>query len=138
MFDEIIDKNKEIILKTLSDLIKFPSVSIENDNSEYPFGKECSDILNYILNLAQNMGFKTKNVDEYCGYIEFGEGEELVGIVGHLDVVPALKDDGWTTPPFEPTIRDGRLYGRGSIDDKGPVVASLYAMKVKSRIKKRP
>ena len=129
MFDEIIDKNKEIILKTLSDLIKFPSVSIENDNSEYPFGKECSDILNYILNLAQNMGFKTKNVDEYCGYIEFGEGEELVGIVGHLDVVPALKDDGWTTPPFEPTIRDGRLYGRGSIDDKGPVVASLYAMK---------
>ena len=129
MFDELIDKNKELILKTLCDLIKFPSISIENTSLEYPFGKGCSDSLNYILNLAKNMGFKTKNIDGYCGYIEFGEGKELVGIVGHLDVVPALKDDGWTTPPFEPTIRNGKLYGRGAIDDKGPVVASLYAMK---------
>ena len=129
MFDKIIDNNKDEMLKTLSDLIKFPSISIENSSSEYPFGKACSDALNYTLNLAQHMGFKTKNIDDYCGYIEFGEGNDLVGIVGHLDVVPALNEDGWTTPPFEPSIRDGKLYGRGSIDDKGPVVASLYAMK---------
>lgn len=129
MFDKIIDNNKDEMLKTLSDLIKFPSISIENSSSEYPFGKACSDALNYTLNLARHMGFKTKNIDDYCGYIEFGEGNDLVGIVGHLDVVPALNEDGWTTPPFEPSIRDGKLYGRGSIDDKGPVVASLYAMK---------
>ena len=129
MFDEIIDKNKDEMINTLSNLIRFPSVSIESQSAEYPFGKACSDVLDYTLNLAKKMGFKTKNVDGYCGYIEFGEGNDLVGIVGHLDVVPALIEDGWTNPPFEPTVRNGKLYGRGSIDDKGPVVASLYAMK---------
>ena len=75
------------------------------------------------------MGFKTKNIDGYCGYIEFGEGKELVGIIGHLDVVPANIEDGWTTPPFVPSIRNNKLFGRGSIDDKGPIVSALYAMK---------
>lgn len=129
MFDELIDKNKENILNTLSELIKFNSVSIENDSNENPFGKTCTDVLNYTLGIAKSMGFKTKNIDNYCGYIEFGEGNELVGIIGHLDIVPAQIEDGWTTPPFVPSIRDGKIFGRGSIDDKGPVVASLYAMK---------
>lgn len=129
MFDEKIDEYKNEILNTLSDLIRYPSVSEESDNPEVPFGKNCNEVLEAFLNKAESLGFRTKNVDNYCGYIEFGEGSELVGIVGHLDVVPALEEDGWTTPPFEPSIRDGKLYGRGSIDDKGPVVASLYAMK---------
>lgn len=129
MFDKFIETNKENIINALCNLIKFNSVSIENNNDENPFGKNCTDALNYTLNLANSMGFKTKNIDNYCGYIEFGEGEELVGIIGHLDVVPANTTDGWTTPPFEPCIRDGKIFGRGSIDDKGPVIASLYAMK---------
>ncbi len=129
MFDEIIEKSKNEIINSLSELIKFPSVSDESGTSEYPFGEECNNALNYILDLGKSMGFRTKNIDGYCGYIEFGEGEELVGIIGHLDVVPANIQDGWTTPPFSPTIRDGKLFGRGSIDDKGPVIASLYAMK---------
>ena len=61
------------------------------------------------------------------GYIEFGEGDEIVGIIGHLDVVP--EGDNWTYPPFSATISDNKIYGRGAIDDKGPVMASLYAMK---------
>lgn len=129
MFDEIIENSKNEIIDSLSELIKFPSVSDESMSSAFPFGEECNNALNYILNLGNSMGFKTKNVDGYCGYIEFGEGEEMVGIIGHLDVVPANLEDGWTTPPFSPTIRDGKLFGRGSIDDKGPVIASLYAMK---------
>ena len=129
MFDEIIDNNQNNIIDTLSELIKFPSVSNETNNPEFPFDKNCSSVLEFILDKANKMGFRTKNVDGYCGYIEFGEGEELVGIIGHLDVVPALEEDGWTTPPFTPSIREGKLYGRGSIDDKGPVIASLYAMK---------
>lgn len=129
MFDKLIENSSENIINTLSELIKFDSVSIESDNNENPFGKTCSDVLNYTLKIADSMGFRTKNIDNYCGYIEFGEGEELVGIIGHLDVVPANSSDGWTTSPFEPSIRDGKLFGRGSIDDKGPVVASLYAMK---------
>lgn len=130
MFDKKIDNEKNNMLETLSELIKFPSVSLENDSTPHPFGIECTNALNYILNLAKEMGFKTKNLNNYCGYIEFGSGNELVGIIGHLDVVPALEEDGWSTPPFSPTIRDGKLFGRGSIDDKGPVVAALYAMKV--------
>lgn len=129
MFDEMINKYKSEIINTLSDLIQIPSVSTETNNELYPFGKDCAKALNYILALGHSMGFKTKNIDGYCGYIEFGEGSELVGIIGHLDVVPALEEDGWTAPPFTPSIRNGKLYGRGSIDDKGPVVAALYAMK---------
>ena len=92
-------------------------------------GEECKKALDYTLNLAKKLGFRTKNLDGYCGYIEFGEGKEMVGMLGHLDVVPAEIEDGWTTNPFEATIRENKLYGRGSIDDKGPVIASLYAMK---------
>ena len=129
MINKFLEDNKENILNTICELIKIPSISIETEsNPEKPFGEECDRALQYTLNLAKSMGFRTKNIDGYCGYVEFGEGEEILGIIGHLDVVPA--GDGWTKcAPFEPTIIDGKLYGRGAIDDKGPVVASLYAMK---------
>ena len=129
MFDEFIKRDKQNIIDTVCELIKFKSVSNETNDIAKPFGEECNNVLNYTLNLAESFGFRTKNLDNYCGYIEFGDGSEMVGIIGHLDVVPASETDGWTTPPFEPTIRDNRIYGRGAIDDKGPVVASLYAMK---------
>ena len=129
MFDNFIENSKNDILKSLSELISFPSVSVETGNSIAPFGKGCKDALHYTLSLAESMGFKTKNLDEYCGYIEFGEGKELVGIIGHLDVVPATIEDGWRDAPFQATIRNNKIYGRGAIDDKGPVIASLYAMK---------
>lgn len=127
MLDEYIENLKNDIIATTCDLINIPSVSIENPNPDMPFGKDCKNALYYALNLGKKLGFRTKNVDNYCGYIEFGEGEKLVGLIGHLDVVPS--GDGWETPPFEASIRDGKIYGRGSIDDKGPVVTSLYAMK---------
>lgn len=128
MFQKYILDNKQNIVGSICDLITFPSVSNETDNSNFPFGKACSDCLKYFLHLASSLGFKTKNVDGYCGWAEFGEGEELIGIVGHLDVVPA-KDEDWSSPPFVPSIINHCIYGRGSIDDKGPVIASLYAMK---------
>lgn len=127
MFEEYIESKKNEIINNLIKLISFKSISTTNINSPFPFGMECSNCLHYVLDLAKSMGFKTKNVDEYCGYIEFGEGEELIGIVGHLDVVPA--NDGWKHDPFNADISEGKLYGRGSVDDKGPVIASLYAMK---------
>lgn len=128
MFDKFINESKDEIIKTTCELIKIPSISVETNNQYIPFGENCTKALNYLLEIGKSMGFKTKNIDNYCGYIEFGEGDELVGIIGHLDVVPASKDDGWTTPPFSPEIRNGKLFGRGSIDDKGPVVSALYAM----------
>lgn len=92
-----------------------------------PFGKGVADCLDFVLKTAEKMGFKTYNCDNYAGHVEFGEGDEIVGVLGHLDVVPVT--DGWTTPPFSPSIRDGRLYARGASDDKGPMIACLYALK---------
>ena len=129
MFDEYLDKNFNKMIDNLKTLISFKSVSLESENTTHPFGEECTKALKYTLDLAESLGFKTKNIDNMCGYIEFGEGEELVGIMGHLDVVPANTEDGWTTDPYLADIRANKLFGRGSIDDKGPVIASLYAMK---------
>lgn len=134
MLDQYIEDFKNDIVKDICNLVNIPSVSEETGNPEMPFGEGCKNALEYTLNLGERLGFKTKNIDNYCGYIEFGEGEKLVGIIGHLDVVPS--GDGWDTPPFEANIRDGKIFGRGTIDDKGPVISSLYAMKaVKDNLK---
>ena len=132
-----IEKDKNEMITKVCDLIKIPSVSDETKAKEgKPFGEECSKALKYILDLGEKMGFKTKNIDGYCGYVEFGEGEELVGIVSHLDVVPAEETDWKITKPFNPKIEENKIYGRGAIDDKGPTIAALYAMKaVKDNIK---
>lgn len=127
MLEKYIDNLKDDIINSTCEIINIPSVYTESENPYIPFGENCNKALEYMLNLGKKLGFRTKNIDGYCGYIEFGEGEELVGIIGHLDVVPS--GDGWTYPPFQATIKDNKIYGRGSIDDKGPVIASLYAMK---------
>ena len=128
MIDKYIDDfKKEIIIKT-QELIQIPSVNSDLTDENKPFGKNIHKALEYMLSLGNSLGFKTKNIDGYCGYIEFGEGEEILGIIGHLDVVP--EGDDWNFPPFSGTIFDNKIFGRGAIDDKGPVIASLYAMKV--------
>ena len=93
-----------------------------------PFGKGVAEALEYLLDLARKDGFQTKNLDGYAGHVEYGEGEELIGVLGHVDVVPP--GDGWTTPPFAPEIRDGKLYARGAIDDKGPTMAAYFALRL--------
>lgn len=127
MIENFIKDNQENMIKHLQELIQIPSVYSESKNPLMPFGENANKALEYMLNLGKQLGFKTKNVDGYCGYIEFGEGTEMVGIIGHLDVVPS--GDNWTYPPFSGTVFDNKIYGRGAIDDKGPVIASLYAMK---------
>ena len=134
MLDEYIENLRNDIIRETCNLINIESVSEETKNLEIPFGQGCKNVLDYTLKLGKDLGFRTKNIDNYCGYIEFGDGEKLVGIIGHLDVVPS--GDGWETPPFEATTKDGKIFGRGAIDDKGPVIASLYAMKsVKDNLK---
>ena len=127
MFKEYIDSHENELINDLETMIRIPSKLEGYDNPEYPFGKNIDNALNTFLEIGKRMGFRTKNIDKHCGYIEFGEGDELVGIVGHLDVVP--EGEGWQHPPFELTIENGKLYGRGTTDDKGPMIASLYAMK---------
>ena len=127
MLEKYIDNFKNEIIEETCKIINIPSVSEETGNPNMPFGEGAKKALEYTLELGKKLGFRTKNIDGYCGYIEFGEGEKLVGIIGHLDVVPS--GDGWETPPFNATIKDNKIYGRGAIDDKGPVISSLYAMK---------
>lgn len=123
--------NKEFdnLIADLKDIISIKSVS-KKDTDGLPFGKGCKDVLDLFLKKASDMGFLTKNIDNYAGTISFDERKPKLGILCHLDVVDAEKDEGWTSDPFEPEIRNGRLYGRGAIDDKGPAMAVLYAMKI--------
>lgn len=107
-------------------LIRIPSVKEAPDGPGRPFGAPLAEALELFLTRAEELGFKTKNVDGYAGHVEMGEGSEVVGMLCHLDVVPA--GDGWTFPPFGGVVENGRLYGRGACDDKGPAVAALYAM----------
>ena len=127
MLDKYIENLKEEIINKTQELIQIPSVYSNSNNPNMPFGENANKALEYFLNLGKNLGFRIKNVDGYCGYIEFGEGEEMLGIIGHLDVVP--EGTGWTFPPFSGQIANNRIYGRGAIDDKGPMISSLYAMK---------
>ncbi len=117
--DEIIDK--------ITKLVSYPSV-MGAATPQYPFGKVVADCLEEALDMAHEYGFTTVNLDNYAGYAQIGEGEQVIGILGHLDVVPA--GEGWTSDPFEVSIRDGKLYGRGTTDDKGAVVCSMVAMKI--------
>ena len=93
-----------------------------------PFGEGPAKVLEEALKIADELGFKTVNLDNYCGYAEMGEGEEIVGIAGHLDIVPVGGD--WTYDPFKLTREGDHVYGRGTTDDKGPVLEALYAMKL--------
>lgn len=135
MIKKKIEEIKNEMIQEIINLISYKSVSAKTNDKETPFGEECKKSLNYILDLGEKLGFKTKNIDGYCGYIEFGDGEELLGIIGHLDVVPANREDGWITDPYKGEIINNKLYGRGTSDDKGPVISCLYAMKIASELK---
>ena len=138
-----IDAYREEMAETLSELIQIRSVEGEPEETAekgvMPFGSGVQAALDYMLHKAQEDGFDTENVDNYGGHIEFGgytlsaDGEitgtsdEVMGILGHLDVVP--EGSGWDFDPYGGKIEDGKVYGRGAGDDKGPVLAAYYAMK---------
>lgn len=93
-----------------------------------PFGEGVNASLTSLLELGEKEGFTTKNLDGFAGHIEWGEGDDIVGVLCHVDVVPP--GDGWTSDPFSADIRNGRIYARGAIDDKGPTMAAFYALKI--------
>ncbi len=128
-FYQAIQPYSKQLINDLTNLLKIDTTLIEQpQNPEAPFGAGLREALDHILKLGQAMGFKTKKIDQVVGYIEYGEGTDIVGILCHLDVVPA--GEGWKYPPFSATIEGDRLYARGAMDDKGPLMASLYAMKL--------
>ena len=114
------------MIEALQKLVSFQSIAKE-EGPEYSYGKEVCGAKEYVLELAKSFGMRAEDVPGKYAYIEIGEGPRLIGILSHLDVVPA--GDGWTQNPFGGEIVDGKIYGRGTTDDKGPTIAVLYAMK---------
>lgn len=121
-----IDEHKEEMIEDLGKLIAINSVEGE-PTADAPFGEGPKEALEAFLKIGKRDGFRINNLQNYAGDIEFGEGDETVGILAHVDVVPA--GGNWDTDPFE-MINDGEyLQGRGTQDDKGPAIAAYYAMR---------
>lgn len=121
---------KNDLMKDLIGILEIASIKdLSTATAERPMGDKIGEALEYMLKLSEEAGFTVKNVDGMAGHAELeGGGEGTIGILCHVDVVPAPGE--WTTPPFEPEVRDGRLYARGSIDDKGPTLAAFYGLKM--------
>ncbi len=121
---------QEPLKKSLVELVRIPSVCEEGATDGTPFGKAIDQALRKALQVAGELGLKTHYAEGgYYGYAEVGEGAEMLGILGHLDVVPPGKLTDWERDPFDRVEIDGMVYGRGTQDDKGPLLASLYAVK---------
>ena len=130
-----IDWRKEVLAREeelFADLFDLLSIPSERDDKlatpDAPVGPGPKAALLRFLEIGERDGFITKNVENIAGHLEYGQGDETMGIFGHVDVVPA--GSGWNTDPYKPEIIDGRLYARGSSDDKGPSVAAYYALKI--------
>lgn len=128
VFNEWVDRSFDDLVRDTQELVAVKSALDETSPRERaPFGAGIARALELVLQKAEQMGFETKNLDGYAGYAQYGTGGDLVAILTHLDVVPAVGE--WCVPPYSARILNGRLYGRGSVDDKGPGLACLYALK---------
>lgn len=118
--------DRQQFLDALLGLVAIDSVAMTDPDAAHPYGTGPARALDYVMRLCGELGIRTENLGGRVAWAEIGQGEELVGILGHLDVVPA--GEGWTHDPRGEVCGD-RLYGRGVADDKGPTLAALFAMK---------
>ncbi|WP_425467084.1 dipeptidase PepV [Pseudalkalibacillus caeni] len=126
---EEVEKRKDDLIKDLQNLLRIRSVlDEEKPTDDAPFGIGIKEALDFMLKTGERNGFSIKNVDQIAGHLEMGQGEDLIGVLCHVDVVP--EGDGWSSDPFGAEIRDGKIFARGAIDDKGPTIAALYAMQI--------
>ena len=132
-FKQEVLNHKEDLLKDLFELLSVRSILGTDITEETPFGSGPREALDLILSFGERDGYKTKLVENKAGHIEVGQGDELFGILGHVDVVPVVEAD-WTSHPFKPEIRDGKIFARGSLDDKGPTMAAYYAVKLLDKL----
>lgn len=126
-FKNKILSEKEELFKNIDRLIRINSVEGESLEGA-PFGIEPRKALEEALKISEEMGFKTKNIDNAIGYAEYGEGEEYICVIGHVDIVPV--GEGWSYDPLKLTITEDKLYGRGILDNKGPIMSALYGLKI--------
>ncbi|MEC0179099.1 dipeptidase PepV [Paenibacillus favisporus] len=128
---EMAEEREEALIEDLSGLLRIDSVyDPDTSGPGQPMGQGVAEALQYMLDLCAAEGFRVRNLDGYVGYAEFGpeSAENYVAVLSHLDVVPA--SGKWTTPPFEPSVRGGKIFARGAEDDKGPAMAAFYGLKI--------
>jgi len=122
-----IDEHQTELIQTLQRWLSIPSLKAEPLPGA-PFGKEARRALDAALGDAKAMGLAVRDVDGYAGDVRMGPLDvDPLAILTHLDIVPV--GDGWTMDPFGGVTTEEKVYGRGAVDDKGPGVAALYAMK---------
>lgn len=131
--EEWINRLKEVqpmLFDGLRRMVAIPSIRGEEE-PDAPFGRGPKQALEEVLKIATELGFHTKNIDDKIGYAEYGEDRSdgaYYGIFGHVDVMPL--GEGWNSPPLSLTLREGKLFGRGTLDNKGPILSNLYALYV--------
>lgn len=123
--DEYFKLNCEQMIEDISSLIAVKSVK-EAPKDGCPFGEGPFNALMKVIEIAERLGFKAVNVDNYAAHFDINDKEPILGILAHLDVV--AEGDGWNFPPYEGTVSEGKIFGRGAADDKGPAIAALYAL----------
>ena len=126
-YREFIDNHKD---EMIEELMRFVSINSVFDSKtvtkEHPFGDGVAKALDFVAKLGEKHGFSVERCDGYCTELTIGSGNKTIGIFAHSDVVPATGD--WTKDPFAPYVLDGKLYGRGTSDDKGPFISAFYAV----------
>ena len=126
-FNEKVFEYRDELINSIRRLVKINSVEGESTD-DAPFGLGPKMALEEALKISEELGFKTKNINNAIGYAEYGNSDEYIGIIGHVDIVP--EGEGWSYPPFDVSIDNEKIYGRGVLDNKGPIMAALYGMKI--------
>lgn len=125
---KILNQQFDELVATLQNVLRYKTEKGVEEKGA-PFGREVRNCLDYVLNTAKGWGLDTYNDDGYAGHVDLkGSGHQVLGILGHLDVVPSNPAE-WKYPPYAAEIHDGKIYARGTMDDKGPMIACLYAVK---------
>ena len=134
MWKEKVQEYEGQIIDDLKGLLSIESVRDDSKASdETPVGPGPRQALDYMYEIAQRDGFSTHDVDHIAGRIEAGKGDDVLGVLCHVDVVPA--GDGWDSDPFNPVVTDDAIIARGTLDDKGPTIAAYYAVKILNDMK---
>lgn len=123
--EEFIEKNKEKLIKITQEVLRIKSVGDKPEDGA-PFGVGVKEVLLKALDISKELGFNIVNYDNRVGFAEYGQGDEAISILGHLDVVP--EGNNWIYPPYGAEIHDGKIYARGAMDDKGPTMAALFGL----------
>lgn len=113
------------LIQSVIAMVNIPSVKSQPVPGA-PFGIETKKALEKALDISQALGFDTQIIENAVGYAAWGAGEDYIGVLGHVDVVPEGK--GWQDPPFSGAIREEKIFGRGVLDNKGPIMAALYGL----------